>query len=184
MQIQDKIAAGLERAFVQRGFAEPSVDELREAAGVSLRTLYKYTPSRADMVRAALEYRNIRYKVRIFDNLPERDALDEILSRIAGWMSEEAAQGCLFHAAVAAAPRDASLRAMLDQHKRDCAACAAKAARLSGAEVELILLMDGLMQTWPMLGDSALSAAQAAGRDLLSRLGPRSDKAFPESAYP
>ncbi len=49
-----KIAAGLERAFAARGFSEPCVDDLREAAGVSLRTLYKYTPSRDAMVRMAL----------------------------------------------------------------------------------------------------------------------------------
>ena len=36
-----KIAAGLEQAFAARGFAEPSVEDLRDAAGVSLRTLYK-----------------------------------------------------------------------------------------------------------------------------------------------
>ncbi|WP_280322004.1 TetR/AcrR family transcriptional regulator [Sulfitobacter faviae] len=41
---KSKIAAGLERAFATRGFADPSVEDLRDAAGVSLRTLYKYTP--------------------------------------------------------------------------------------------------------------------------------------------
>ena len=170
MEIQDKIAAGLERAFVQKGFAEASVDELRDAAGVSLRTLYKYTPSRGDMVRAALEHRNIRYMARIFDDLPPVGALDEVLSRIAGWMSEEAAQGCLFHAAVAAAPQDVALREMLAQHKRDGAARAAAACGLQGREVELTLLMDGLMQTWPMLGDAALQAAQTMGQGLLQRV--------------
>ena len=45
-----KIAEGLECAFASRGFAEPSVDDLRDSAGVSLRTLYKYMPSRGDMV--------------------------------------------------------------------------------------------------------------------------------------
>ena len=53
--MMSKISAGLERAFANRGFAEPSVEDLRDAADVSLRTLYKYTPSRAEMVLAALE---------------------------------------------------------------------------------------------------------------------------------
>ncbi|HBB84680.1 MAG TPA: TetR family transcriptional regulator, partial [Sulfitobacter sp.] len=30
---KNKIAAGLERAFASRGFAEPSVEDLRDAAG-------------------------------------------------------------------------------------------------------------------------------------------------------
>ena len=35
-EMKTKIAAGLERAFAARGFAEPSVEDLRDAAGVSL----------------------------------------------------------------------------------------------------------------------------------------------------
>ena len=45
-----RIAGGLERAFAANGFAEPSVEDLRDAAGVSLRTLYKYAASREAMV--------------------------------------------------------------------------------------------------------------------------------------
>jgi AcrR family transcriptional regulator len=36
-----KIASGLEQAFAAQGFAETNVEALRDAAGVSLRTLYK-----------------------------------------------------------------------------------------------------------------------------------------------
>lgn len=64
---REKIAAGLERAFASHGFAEPSVDTLRDAAGVSLRTLYRYMPSRADMVMAALEHRHRRYMAQVLD---------------------------------------------------------------------------------------------------------------------
>ena len=55
--IQEKIAAGLEEAFLRNGFAQTGVDALREATQVSLRTLYKYTPSPAEMVLSALENR-------------------------------------------------------------------------------------------------------------------------------
>ena len=88
---QSKIAAGLERAFAARGFAEPSVEDLRDAAGVSLRTLYKYTPSRAEMVLAALENRQQRYLALVFDDLPQApaDALEAILARVGQWMETE-----------------------------------------------------------------------------------------------
>ena len=172
MEIQEKIAAGLERAFVRHGFAEPSVDVLREAADVSLRTLYKYTPSRPDMVLAALKHRHARFLERTYDELPTDPALalDTILTRIADWMAEEASNGCLFHAAVAAAPHDEALRDMLARHKEDSAEMAVKATGLCGAEVELTLLMDGLMQSWPLHGDSATQAAKAFGRQLLANL--------------
>ena len=71
-----RIAAGLKRAFAARGFAEPSVEDLRGAAGVSLRMLCKYVPSRANMVLAALEHRHGRYLSHLFDNRPgARDAV-------------------------------------------------------------------------------------------------------------
>ena len=129
-----KIAAGLERAFAARGFAEPSVETLRDAAGVSLRTLYKHTPSRDDMVRAALEHRHGRYLEHIFSDLPEdRDAaIPALVERIGAWMEQEASHGCLFHAAVAAAPQDARLEAILQRHKTEVERRAAGATGLTG----------------------------------------------------
>ncbi|WP_378212397.1 TetR/AcrR family transcriptional regulator (plasmid) [Aquicoccus sp. G2-2] len=104
--MMSKISEGLERAFASRGFAEPSVEDLRDAAGVSLRTLYKYTPSRAEMVLAALENRHQRYLTQVFEGLPKEhdEALATILSRVGMWMATETSHGCLFHAAVAADP--------------------------------------------------------------------------------
>ncbi|TMV82411.1 TetR family transcriptional regulator [Thioclava sp. BHET1] len=157
-----KIATGLERAFATRGFADPSVEELRDAAGVSLRTLYKYAPSRAAMVLVALESRHQRYLARIFAELPaEPDAaLDLILTRIGQWMAEESAHGCLFHSAVAADPGSADLRALLDRHKAEVAARAMQAAALPGAEAALLVIFEGLTQTWPLKGAAAVTAAK------------------------
>ncbi|MFC6641239.1 TetR/AcrR family transcriptional regulator [Sulfitobacter profundi] len=151
---QSKIAAGLERAFAARGFAEPSVEDLRDAAGVSLRTLYKYTPSRAEMVLAALENRQQRYLALVFDDLPQApaDALEAILARVGQWMETETSHGCLFHAAVAADPGSDSLRALLTRHKAEVAAKAAAATNLAGAETALLLIIEGLTQTWPLRG--------------------------------
>lgn len=156
-----KIAAGLERAFVAHGFAATSVELLRDASGVSLRTLYKYYPSRDDMVLAALEHRHRRYLAQIFAELPEgRGALDLVLQRIGEWMRDEASHGCLFHAAVAAAPDDPRLHALLARHKAELAHRAAAQSGLAGQEVALSLLCDGLMQSWPLYGAEAVRAAQ------------------------
>ena len=59
--VKEKIAASLEKAFSQYGFAEPSVPQLKNACEVSLRTLYKYYPSKEAMIVAALEHRHQRY---------------------------------------------------------------------------------------------------------------------------
>jgi AcrR family transcriptional regulator len=165
---QSKIAAGLERAFAARGFAEPSVEDLRDAAGVSLRTLYNYTPSRAEMVLAALENRQQRYLALVFDDLPQApaDALEAILARVGQWMETETSHGCLFHAAVAADPGSDSLRALLTRHKAEVAAKAAAATNLAGAETALLLIIEGLTQTWPLRGTEAVTAAQRLAQAL------------------
>ena len=163
-----KIAAGLEQAFAARGFAEPSVEDLRDAAGVSLRTLYKYTPSRADMVLAALEHRHTRYLAKLFDGLPEAPeaALDALFDRVGAWMSSEAAHGCLFHGAVAAEPASARLRELLARHKSEVANCAATATGLDGREIDLLVILEGLTQAWSLHRDTAVTSAKRLGHGL------------------
>jgi len=163
-----KISEGLERAFASRGFAEPSVEDLRDAAGVSLRTLYKYTPSRAEMVLAALENRHQRYLHRVFDELPEKpgDALDAILTRVGNWMATETSHGCLFHAAVAADPGSEPLHTLLERHKAEVATRAATATELREADTELLLIIEGLTQAWPLRGKAAVDAAKRLGHAL------------------
>lgn len=160
-----KIAAGLEKAFATRGFAEPSVEDLRNAAGVSLRILYKYTPSRDQMVHVALNHRHLRYLDHIFTDLPadHATALNAIMDRVGAWMQREASHGCLFHAAVAAAPDDADLRALLEQHKSQVADRAVNATGLHGAQVDILLILEGLTQSWPLHRDAAVTSAKRLG---------------------
>ena len=160
--IREKIAAGLERSFARRGFAEPSVDDLRAESGVSLRTLYKYCPSREDMILAALEHRHQRYLNLLFTNLPSapEQALSTLLDRVGAWMAAEASHGCLFHAAVAAAPDSAALRALLSRHKQEVAARLTDVTRLRGREMEAMVILEGLTQSWPLNGEQAVTSAK------------------------
>ena len=168
MDTGTKIAAGLEEAFVIHGFAEPNVETLREAAGVSLRTLYKYTPSRDDMVLSALEYRHRRYMDHIFSDVPENGpvALGGIIDRIAGWMAQEAPQGCLFHAAVAAAPQDENLKELLSRHKTCVAERAAAVAGIEERSADILFIFEGLTQSWPLLGAASVESAHRLAKCL------------------
>ena len=157
-----RIAAGLERAFAERGFAEPSVADLRDAAGVSLRTLYRHAPSREAMVHLALEHRHRRYLAHLFPDAPggAPRTLSAVIDRVAAWMADEASHGCLFHAAVASAPADGRLHALLVRHKRDVAARAARVADLPGRETDITLVLEGLTQSWPLDGEAAVASAK------------------------
>lgn len=168
METREKIAAGLETIFAERGFAAPSVPDLRDAAGVSLRTLYKYTPSREEMVYAALEHRHQRYLRGLFTDLPDDggDALEAIIDRVADWMRSEASHGCLFHSAVAAAPGDQRLKTLLKDHKAEVARRTAEVSNLPGSEIELTLILEGLMQSWPLYAEAAVERAKQLATSL------------------
>ncbi|MGC3940786.1 TetR/AcrR family transcriptional regulator [Roseobacter sp. EG26] len=157
-----KIASGLERAFATRGFAEPSVEDLRDAAGVSLRTLYKYAPSRDAMVRLALEHRHQRYLEHVFGDPTKssKQGLNETLDRVAGWMRAEASHGCLFHAAVASAPDDAILRELLERHKAEVSQMAVARAGSDLSISDLMVIVEGLTQAWSLTKDAALTSAK------------------------
>lgn len=70
--------------------------------------------------------------------------MDAVIDRIAEWMKREASHGCLFHAAVAAAPRDARLLSLLQRHNAEVAACAVRVTGLRSREIEPTLIIEGL----------------------------------------
>lgn len=157
-----KIASGLEHAFAKRGFAEPSVEDLRDAAGVSLRTLYKYAPSRDAMIQLALEHRHQRYLVHVFGDSAgsSTQALSKTLNRVAEWMRAEASHGCLFHAAVASAPDDPHLRRLLERHKAEVSQVAVAKAGTEVSIIDIMVIIEGLTQAWPLSEDAALTSAK------------------------
>lgn len=161
------IAEKLENAFSERGFAEPGVAELRDRVGVSIRTLYKYFPSRDDMVLAALHCRHERYLDFLF---PEGRTLclDEVFERVGQWMKRRSSDGCLFHDAVAAHPDNAELRRFLARHKDEVSSRLAACAGLPELKTSLHLIHEGLVQTFPLEGDAAVKAAQQLARKLIN----------------
>lgn len=168
---REKIAAGLEDAFAENGFAEIGVDGLREATQVSLRTLYKYYPSREEMVLAALERRHKRYLENLFNQLPAAPeaALDALFDRVGKWMSENAPQGCMFHSAVAAYPDNPAVRGMLERHKKEVSNGMVQATGLTSVRNELMLVHEGITQCWPLMGECAITSAKALLNGLLGR---------------
>lgn len=118
IETKQRIAKNLELQFAAMGFALPGVDALRAGADVSLRTLYKYYPSREAMVIGALEHRNKIYMDWIAGG-PEQGAAHvlHIFKRLGDWQSEVACNGCLFLNALAAYPESQGIRKTVEHHK-------------------------------------------------------------------
>ncbi|APG83404.1 transcriptional regulator, TetR family [Sinorhizobium americanum CCGM7] len=177
---KEKIASDLDRQFAELGFAEQGVEALRAGADVSLRTLYKYFPSREAMVVGALEYRDRTY----FDWLaggPD-SGVEHVLHpivRLGDWLREVANTGCLFLNALAEHPDSAAIREVVIDHKARLADEFRRRLRTIAPDKDverlaetLFLLYEGMTQTARLHGrERATAAALRAARAALAAEG-------------
>jgi len=89
--------------------------------------------------------------------------------RVGRWMAGNAPAGCLFHNAVAAHPDNAALRDLLGRHKAEIGERLAARADRPELRVPLLLVHEGLVQSWPLEGDEAVAAATALAKRLTAR---------------
>jgi len=179
-ETQHRIAESLDRQFAEMGFATQGVEALRAGADVSLRTLYKYFPSREAMVVGALEYRDQAYSNWIAGG-PEQGA-DHVLyplSRLGDWLGQVANTGCLFMNALSAYPDSEAIRASVEAHKsrlrgqfRTRLLRVAPGCEAGGLADAMLLLHEGLTDTARLHGpEAAAKAALRSGRTILLAAG-------------
>jgi AcrR family transcriptional regulator len=114
------IADRLDKRFAQKGFTALGVDELSVAAQVSIRTLYKYYPSREKMIVGALSHRNDQYFKWLDDGLQHKTGTDRILhifSRLSEWLDNNESHGCLFLNAMSSYPESNAIKKLTKEHK-------------------------------------------------------------------
>lgn len=154
IDMKHQIAARLHMQFQAMGFAAPGVEALRESADVSLRTLYKYFPSREAMVVGALDHRDRTYAEWISGG-PEQGAAHvlHVLQRLADWLLELSNTGCLFRNALAAYPESDAIRTAVQRHKtgvqdvfRSRLCRAAPACDAQTLSAQMFILHEGLTE--------------------------------------
>lgn len=162
--LKTQIAARLEAAFSQYGFAEPSVAQLKAACQVSLRTLYKHYPSKETMVVAALDYRHQRYLAFLLQEHPPVgvESIIYIFNRLEQWMREYAPHGCLSMNAIAAFPDNQQISAAVQAHKTAVRQFLAEQSLRDDLATAIFILHEGVSSAWPVLGRDAVTAAQQA----------------------
>ncbi|MFI9050736.1 TetR/AcrR family transcriptional regulator [Streptomyces sp. NPDC053427] len=168
-----RILDAAEKLFYDRGIQAVGMDELRTAAGVSLKRLYRCFPSKDDLVAAYLECRDMRWRTALAAHVGEHAAPEDRLSAVFDWLHAWFAapdfRGCAFinsfgelgatSGAVASAGR---------QHKEALLDYLTGLARDLGAPepdalgVQLTLLVDGAI-TMAALSGSPDAARQAQG---------------------
>lgn len=174
------IASRLETCFVERGFVEPGVDALRDASGVSLRTLYKYYPSREAMVIGALKHRHSRYLSFIADGAPASGpaSIAHLFGRIEDWMKGECGTGCLFLNALAAHPWNSRIRDTVTRQKDDTRSLLGRCSGRPELADALFLLHEGATAAWPLMGSEAIRTARNSALKLLGESGEGREQCF------
>ncbi|MCP4282443.1 MAG: TetR/AcrR family transcriptional regulator, partial [Alteromonas sp.] len=115
---QSELASKLEQAFALYGFAEPNVAKLKDYTGTTLKTLYKYFPSKEDMIIGALDYRHSRYIAFLEENCPStrNEAINHIFERLSVWLTTFAPRGCMSLQALASYPNNLQIETAVNNH--------------------------------------------------------------------
>ncbi|MGC2939613.1 MULTISPECIES: TetR/AcrR family transcriptional regulator [unclassified Brevibacterium] len=179
-----QIARDIERSFAEQGFAEQGVEALRAEADVSLRTLYKYFPSREAMIVGALEYRDRAY-LAWYEGGPDDGAehVLYLLRRLGDWLAEVANTGCLFSNALSEYPESAAVSDVVHTHKERLAKeFLSRLDRVRPGEdnqplaEQLFMLHEGMTQNAQLWGRKRVAGtALAAARTILSAAGIESE---------
>jgi AcrR family transcriptional regulator len=175
------ILAAADRLFYERGVAGVGMDDVRDAAGVSLRRLYSLYPSKRELVAAWLRDRHQRWMAWFCDAVDAAAArgIDPVLATfdaIEQWASGPTYRGCAFLNVVAETTEiDDEHRAIAASHKRDLVGLLATLASSSHTDAPgwlpgaLGVLIDGCIVQAAVFGslepvrDARRAAAQLVG---------------------
>ena len=99
MSTSDSITEAALRLFYRQGFHASGVEQLSQVAGVTKKTLYRYFPSKEELVAAALRVRDAQFMAKLRAALePAADAQRPLayIDFIAAWAHEPDFHGCAF----------------------------------------------------------------------------------------
>ncbi|ROR80245.1 transcriptional regulator, TetR family [Plantibacter flavus] len=171
--VRDIIIDAADRLYYAKGIQSVGMDELRSAAGVSLKRLYSEFPSKEDIALAVMERRHELWTTGVSalvdDAETPRDRLLAIYDYLAGWFSDDSFRGCGFinafgelggvSPAVATITREH--KASFQDYVADLVADAGAPASLAP---QLAILAEGAQTTAAITGspEAALHARRAA----------------------
>lgn len=179
--LRERIVDAADRLYYAKGYAAVGMDELRTAAGVSLRRIYTVFGSKDDIVLAVLDRRHRMWEDGLTERVARaaapREKLLAVYDYLADWFCDDEFRGCGFinafgelggtHPAVAAAVRE---------HKESFQRAVAELVAAAGAPPalgpQLAILAEGAQTTAAISGDPAVAAqARSAAEVLVTAAG-------------
>ncbi|WP_188455766.1 TetR/AcrR family transcriptional regulator [Virgibacillus oceani] len=95
---EEQILKTAEQLFVDGGFHATGINRVIKESGVATMTLYRYFPSKNDLVVGVLKYREEKYFNCL--RLPEKKTVQSVVDAHCQWIAEQNAKGCLFFRAL------------------------------------------------------------------------------------
>ena len=172
-EVADKgdVIAAATQLFNERGVQAVGMDAIRDAAGIPLKRLYSYFPSKADLVSAVLKQRDrdVRRSMAEFVEARADDPGERILAvfdYLAHWFAEPTFRGCMFINSVGElGGTSTDVRRIARRHKvalRDYLAELAAAAGLPPHLADqLAIVANGAIVAATIYGDGTDAAASA-----------------------
>lgn len=172
--VRERILSAAEELYYRKGYAAVGMDELRTAAGVSLRRLYAIFPAKSDIVAAVLARRHAQWESSVTAAVAAagddpRDRLLAVYGYLEDWFCSDGFRGCAFinafgelggtHPEVAAV-----VRAHKASFQEYMAALVAEIGAPSSLAAQLSILAEGAQSTAAISADpqAAVEARRAA----------------------
>lgn len=177
-EVRRQIVDAADALYYARGFHAVGMDQVRDAAGVSLRRLYTEFPSKDDLILAVLAKRHDLWTdgvaARVATEHDPEAKLLAIYDYLADWFVEDTFRGCGFINAFgelgAADPRVAEAAR---RHKESFQAFVAELAADAGASPalapQLAILAEGAQTTAAIAGTPQAAADARAAAQVLIR---------------
>jgi AcrR family transcriptional regulator len=170
-----------EELFYARGIQAVGMDDVRAAAGISLKRLYQLYPSKAQLVEAYLARRDVRWRRHLAEHVERHgDTAGRLLSVfdwLALWFGEPGYRGCAWINSYGEfGAGSASIARQAREHKEAFREYLRDLARAGGLPIELAdqlwLLAEGAMASAGILGSAEPAVtAKAAARRLIASAG-------------
>ncbi|ADG79528.1 Transcriptional regulator, TetR family OS=Tsukamurella paurometabola (strain ATCC 8368 / DSM/ CCUG 35730 / CIP 100753 / JCM 10117 / KCTC 9821 / NBRC 16120/ NCIMB 702349 / NCTC 13040) OX=521096 GN=Tpau_2930 PE=4 SV=1 [Tsukamurella paurometabola] len=166
-----------ERLFYGKGIQAVGMDEIRAAAGVSLKAIYKLFPSKDLLVAEVLAIRDRRWTDGLHKYVDRADTPEDKVLAVFDWLDEMFAEndfrGCSFINSYGELGATSPTVAQAAQHNKSCYqdevnALVADAGLPPTVAVQVGLLTEGALATAAILGpDGVADGARQAARVLI-----------------
>ncbi|GIG22064.1 TetR family transcriptional regulator [Cellulomonas chitinilytica] len=176
-EARERILAAAEGLYYAKGFAAVGVDEVRAAAGVSLRRLYTLFPSKNDIVEAVLTRKHDEWEATLADAVraagdDPRGRLLAVYSYLEQWFCTDGFRGCAFiNAFGELGGTNPEVARIVRDHKaafqRYMAALVTDVGASEQLAAQLAILAEGAQSTAAISGDSRAAAQARAAAEVL-----------------